>query len=387
MAAPGKKDYYEVLGVPKSATADEIKKAYRKLARKYHPDANHGNPDAEAKFKEINEAHDVLSDQQKKAQYDQFGFVGDAPPPGAGGYGGGFGGFGGTQFDGADLFGDIFGSFFGGGAGGRTSRNPNAPRKGSDLEMSMRITLETAYKGDKRKVEVPREENCSHCGGSGAEPGSKVETCPECHGTGQIERATQTPFGQMVQVVPCVKCGGKGKIVTQPCKECKGSGRVRKTRKIDITIPAGVDTGTRLRVAGEGEAGKNGGPSGDLFILLEVAADKRFQRSGSDLHVKVDIEVPQATLGTTVTIPTFDGNEKLDIPAGTQPGSVLRIKNRGMPRLRGSGKGDLHIHVRVNVPKNLSEKGRQLMAELAKEMNVEVADEKGLFDKIKGKFS
>ncbi len=214
-----------------------------------------------------------------------------------------------------------------------------------------------------------------------------METCPECHGTGQIERAVSTPFGQMAQVVPCVRCGGKGKIVTEPCKVCKGSGRVRKTRKIDVSIPPGVDTGTRMRVSGEGEAGKNGGPNGDLFILLEVAADKRFQRNGPDLHVKVDIEVPQATLGTKVTIPTFDGNEYLDIPAGTQPGSVLRIKNRGMPRLRGSGKGDLHVHVRVNVPKGLSEKGRQLMAELAKEMKVEVAEEKGLFDKIKGKFS
>ena len=384
MAAPGKKDYYDILGVPKSATPEEIKKAYRKLTRKYHPDANPGNEEAERKYKEINEANDVLSDPQKRAQYDQFGFVGDVPPPGAGGFGGEpfFGGGTGGGFD----FGDIFESFFGGGVG-RARANPNAPRRGADLEMATKITLETAYKGATRDVEIPREETCTHCSGSGAEPGTKVETCPECHGTGQLERATQTPFGQMVQVVPCVRCGGKGKIVTTPCKECRGQGRVRRTKKLEVKIPPGVDTGTRLRIAGEGEGGVNGGPSGDLFIMIEVMADKRFQRDGADLHMKVDIAVPQATLGTTVSIPTFDGAEKLDIPAGTQPGSVLRIKNRGMPRLRGSGKGDLHIHVRVNVPKNLSDKGKQLMAELAAEMKVEVAEDKTVLGKIKNKFS
>lgn len=383
MAAPGKKDYYEVLGVPRSATADEIKKAYRKLARKYHPDANPGNEDAEKKFKEINEANDVLGDPQKRAQYDQFGFVGDAPPPPPGA-----GGFGGEPFygGGADFFGDIFESFFGGGTG-RGRANPNAPRRGADLEMSMRITMETAYKGITREVEVPREETCPTCNGSGAEPGTSVDTCPACNGTGQIERATSTPFGQMVQVVPCAQCGGKGKIVKTPCKECHGQGRVRKKRKLDVKIPPGVDTGTRLRIAGEGEGGVNGGPSGDLFILLEVTPDKRFQRDGADLHTKVEIAVPQASMGATVSVPTFDGTEKLDIPAGTQPGSVLRIKNRGMPRLRGTGKGDLHIHIRVAVPKNLSDKGKQLMADLAKEMGVEIAPDKGFLGKIKDKFS
>ena len=381
MAAPGKKDYYEVLGVPRNATADEIKKAYRKLTRKYHPDANPGNEDAERKYKEINEANEVLGDPQKRAQYDQFGFVGDAPPPGSG-YGGEpfFGGMGG------DIFGDIFDNFFGGGMG-RGRVNPNAPRRGSNLEMSMRITLETAYRGAKREVEIPREENCSRCSGSGAEPGSKVETCSSCGGKGQVERAASTPFGQILQVVPCTRCRGTGKVVNTPCTECRGQGRVRRTRKLDVKIPPGVDTGTRLRVTGEGEAGVNGGPAGDLFILLEVASDKRFQREGSDLHTKVDIAVPQATLGASVSIETFDGVEKLDIPAGTQPGSTLRIKNRGMPKLKGTGKGDLYIHVRVGVPKNLSEKGRLLMAELAREMNVEVANGKGLFDKLKDKFS
>ncbi|MDR3280024.1 MAG: molecular chaperone DnaJ [Synergistaceae bacterium] len=373
MAAPGKKDYYEILGVPKGATADEIKRAYRKLARKHHPDANPGNADAEAKFKEINEANDILSDPQKRAQYDQFGFVGDVPPPGSG-----FGG-------GGDLFGDLFENLFGGGAS--RGGNPNGPRRGSDLEMSIRITLETAFRGVSREVEIPREENCPHCDGTGAEPGSNVTTCSACGGRGQVERAANTPFGRMVQVVPCAACGGKGNIIEKPCKDCRGSKRVRRSRKLDVKIPPGVDTGTRLRISGEGEAGRNGGPQGDLFILLEVTPDSRFQRDGADLHVRVDIEIPQAVLGASVSIPTFDGMEKLDVPAGTQPGSVLRIKNRGMPRLRGSGNGDMHIHVRVNVPKNLSSKGKQLMAELASEMKVDVADGKGLLDRIKDKFS
>jgi molecular chaperone DnaJ len=373
VAAPGKKDYYEILGVPKGATADEIKRAYRKLARKHHPDANPGNADAEAKFKEINEANDILSDPQKRAQYDQFGFVGDVPPPGSG-----FGG-------GGDLFGDLFENLFGGGAS--RGGNPNGPRRGSDLEMSIRITLETAFRGVSREVEIPREENCPHCDGTGAEPGSNVTTCSACGGRGQVERAANTPFGRMVQVVPCAACGGKGNIIEKPCKDCRGSKRVRRSRKLDVKIPPGVDTGTRLRISGEGEAGRNGGPQGDLFILLEVTPDSRFQRDGADLHVRVDIEIPQAVLGASVSIPTFDGMEKLDVPAGTQPGSVLRIKNRGMPRLRGSGNGDMHIHVRVNVPKNLSSKGKQLMAELASEMKVDVADGKGLLDRIKDKFS
>ena len=378
MAAPGKKDYYEILGVGRGASADEIKKAYRKLTRKYHPDANPGDAEAEKKYKEINEANEVLSDPQKRTQYDQFGYVGDMPP------GGDFGGFGGPGFGGADfgdLFGDLFGSAFGG--SGRRSVDPNAPRRGNDLEYTMQISLEDAFRGVTKKIEVPRLETCPHCGGSGAEPGTKVETCPTCGGRGQVQQTVNTPFGQMAQVTVCPTCHGKGKVVKTPCRECKGQGRVRKQHSVDVKIPAGIDTGIRLRVSSQGEAGINGGPSGDLFLLIEVKPDRRFQRKGDDLNTSVDIKYPQAALGCEVKIETFDGFETLDIPAGTQPGSKLRIKGRGMPRLRGKGSGDMNILVKVTISKDPSAKERELMEQIAKEMKVTVKNKEGFFDKIK----
>lgn len=373
MAAPGKKDYYEILGVSRGASADEIKKAYRALTRKYHPDANPGDKEAEAKYKEINEANEVLSDPKKRAQYDQFGYVGDVPPDGGFGGPGGFGGFGGQTFTQEDL-GDLFGDLFGGGFGGsrRRSANPNAPRRGDDLEASVRISLEEAYKGTKRKLEIPRMDTCSHCGGTGAEPGSKVEVCPACHGSGQVRQVVNTPFGQMQQVVTCAKCGGKGKTVDRVCTVCRGAGRVRKTQSVEVKIPAGVDNGTRLRVSSKGEAGINGGPAGDLFILTEVMPDARFTRKGDDLNTTIEISYPQAALGCEVKVDTFDGVEKLDIPAGTQAGSKLRIKGRGMPRLRGKGNGDMNILVRVKVPKTLTAKERELLMQLAKETGQQV---------------
>jgi len=376
MAAPGKKkDYYEILGVERGASAEEIKKAYRKLTRKYHPDANPGNAEAEKKYKEINEANEVLSDPEKRAQYDQFGYVGDMPP------GGGFDGFGGTGFGGVDgrgfggadfgdLFGDLFGSAFRN--TGRSSANPNAPRRGNDIEYTMQISLEDAYRGVTRKIEVPRLETCPHCGGDGAEPGTKADTCQTCGGRGQVQQTVNTPFGQMAQIMTCPSCHGKGKTIKTPCHECHGQGRVRRQRTVDVKIPAGVDTGNRLRVSGQGEAGINGGPPGDLFLLIEVKPDRRFQRKGDDLNTAVDITYPQAALGCEVRIETFDGFETLDIPAGTQPGSRLRIRGRGMPRLRGGGNGDMNILVRVNVPKKLSPKERELLEQLAKEMKVSV---------------
>ena len=375
MAAPGKKDYYEILGVGRGASADEIKKAYRKLTRKYHPDANPGDAEAEKKYKEINEANEVLSDPQKRTQYDQFGYVGDMPP------GGDFGGFGGPGFGGADfgdLFGDLFGSAFGG--SGRRSVDPNAPRRGNDLEYTMQISLEDAFRGVTKKIEVPRLETCPHCGGSGAEPGTKVETCPTCGGRGQVQQTVNTPFGQMAQVTVCPTCHGKGKVVKTPCRECKGQGRVRKQHSVDVKIPAGIDTGIRLRVSSQGEAGINGGPSGDLFLLIEVKPDRRFQRKGDDLNTSVDIKYPQAALGCEVKIETFDGFETLDIPAGTQPGSKLRIKGRGMPRLRGKGSGDMNILVKVTISKEPSAKERELLEQIAKEMKVTVKNKEGFFD-------
>ena len=378
MAAPGKKDYYEILGVGRGASADEIKKAYRKLTRKYHPDANPGDAEAEKKYKEINEANEVLSDPQKRTQYDQFGYVGDMPP------GGDFGGFGGPGFGGADfgdLFGDLFGSAFGG--SGRRSVDPNAPRRGNDLEYTMQISLEDAFRAVTKKIEATRLEPCPHCGGSGAEPGTKVETCPTCGGRGQVQQTVNTPFGQMAQVTVCPTCHGKGKVVKTPCRECKGQGRVRKQHSVDVKIPAGIDTGIRLRVSSQGEAGINGGPSGDLFLLIEVKPDRRFQRKGDDLNTSVDIKYPQAALGCEVKIETFDGFETLDIPAGTQPGSKLRIKGRGMPRLRGKGSGDMNILVKVTISKDPSAKERELLEQIAKEMKVTVKNKEGFFDKIK----
>ena len=376
MAAPGKKDYYEILGVGRGASADEIKKAYRKLTRKYHPDANQGDSQAEKKYKEINEANEVLSDPQKRAQYDQFGYVGDMPP---GGDFGGFGGFGGADF--GDLFGDLFGSAFSG--AGRRTVDPNAPRRGNDLEYTMQISLEDAYRGITKKIEVPRLETCPHCGGSGAEPGTNAETCPTCGGPGQVQQTVNTPFGQMAQVTACPTCHGKGKVIKAPCRECRGQGRVRKKHSVDVKIPAGIDTGIRLRVSSQGEAGINGGPSGDLFLLIEVKPDRRFQRKGDDLNTSVDILYPQAVLGCEVKIETFDGSETLDIPAGTQPGSKLRIKGRGMPRLRGKGNGDMNILVRVSISKDPSAKERELLEHIAKEMKVPVKNKEGFFDKIK----
>ena len=376
MAAPGKKDYYEILGVGRGASADDIKKAYRKLTRKYHPDANQGDSEAEKKYKEINEANEVLSDPQKRAQYDQFGYVGDMPP---GGDFGGFGGFGGADF--GDLFGDLFGSAFSG--AGRRTVDPNAPRRGNDLEYTMQISLEDAYRGITKKIEVPRLETCPHCGGSGAEPGTNAETCPTCGGRGQVQQTVNTPFGQMAQVTACPTCHGKGKVIKAPCRECRGQGRVKKKHSVDVKIPAGIDTGIRLRVSSQGEAGINGGPSGDLFLLIEVKPDRRFQRKGDDLNTSVDILYPQAVLGCEVKIETFDGSETLDIPAGTQPGSKLRIKGRGMPRLRGKGNGDMNILVRVSISKDPSAKERELLEHIAKEMKVPVKNKEGFFDKIK----
>ncbi len=375
---PGARDdYYEILGVPRDASAADIKKAYRQLVRKYHPDANPGNKEAEERFKKVNEAYEILGDSQKRTQYDQFGTVGDMPSGGSP-----FEGFGGM----GDLFGDLFESVFSGGAGRRRA-NPNAPRQGDDLEMGVSVTLNEAATGTKKTVEIPRWETCGTCGGSGAAPGTKAETCETCHGAGQVETRQQTPFGQFVSVNACPRCGGTGRFIRTPCSDCGGHGRKRTRKSVDIRIPAGVDSGTRLRISGEGEAGINGGPSGDLFLVVEVAEHPDFKRDGGDLHRKLSVTFPQVALGCTVSVPTLTGEpEPLEIPAGTQPGKVFRIKGKGITRLRGArGAGDLFVHLAVDVPTKLTEKQRALLEALAKEMNVEVADQ-GLFAKFRTLF-
>ena len=349
-----KKDYYEQLGVARNASDDEIKKAFRKLARQYHPDVNRDDPKtAEAKFKEINEAYEILSNQENRAKYDQFGH---AAFDGASGGGAGFGGGG---------INDIFDMFFGGGFGGGGQRR-QGPERGADLRYDMEITLEQAATGYNQEIEIPRPEDCNACQGTGAAAGTHPETCPQCGGSGQAQVVQNTPFGRMVNVTTCSRCRGEGKIVQTPCGECRGRGKVRKNRRIQVTIPAGADNGLRLRVSQGGEAGTRGGPPGDLYVYVSVKRHKTFGRDGDNLIYDLSISFAQVALGDEVEVPTLEGMTKLEIPAGTQTGSVLTIKEKGVPHLRGKGKGDLKVRLTVVTPKKLSDKQRQLLAEFAK---------------------
>ncbi len=379
-----KRDYYEVLGVSKTAAQDELKKAYRKLARKYHPDLNKDNPEAAEKFKECNEAYSVLSDEQKRAQYDQFGHAafengGMGGGPGAGGFGG-FGGFGGSGME------DIFDMFFGGqGRGGRS--NNAGPQRGADLRFDLEISFEEAAFGLEKEISLNRAEKCDHCHGDGAEPGSKVETCPECHGSGYIRFTQNTMFGQMVNERPCSRCHGEGKIISNPCRECRGTGTVKKTKKLKVKIPAGVDNGSRLRVSGEGEAGVKGGPSGDLYVYLYVKPHKFFERDGTTVLCEVPINIVQATLGAEIKVPTLDGQVTMKVPEGTQPGKVLRIKGKGIPSLRGGQRGDQLVRIKVVVPTKLSDKQKdalQKFADISKD-NIN-PEEKSFLNKVKDFF-
>ncbi len=377
-----KRDYYEVLGVQKTATQDELKKAYRKLARKYHPDVNKDNPEAAEKFKECSEAYSVLSDEEKRAQYDQFGHAafenGGAGP-------GGFGGFGGQGFGGAGME-DIFDMFFGGQGRSGMGRN-TGPRRGADLRFDLEISFEEAAFGVEKEIALQRSEKCSHCNGEGAEPGSKVETCPDCHGTGFIRVTQNTMFGQMVNERPCSKCHGEGKIISQPCRECRGTGTVKNVKKLKVKVPAGVDSGSRLRVAGEGEAGLKGGPTGDLYVYLYVKPHKFFERDGTTIMCEVPINIVQATLGDEIRVPTLDGQVTMKIPEGTQPGRVMRIKGKGVARLRGGGRGDQLVRIKVVVPTKLTEKQKEALrsfAEISKD-NIN-PEEKSFLNKVKDFF-
>jgi len=367
-----KRDYYEVLGVDKNATKDEIKKAYRKLSKKYHPDINK-EPDADQKFKEVKEAYETLSDDQKRAHYDQFGHT---DPNQGFGSGADFGGFGGFE--------DIFNTFFG---GGTRRRDPNAPRQGADLQYTMTISFEEAVFGKDIDIEIPKEETCSTCDGSGAKPGTKPETCNHCHGTGQISTEQNTPFGRIVNRRVCYHCDGKGKIVKHKCSTCGGTGKVKKKRKIHIKVPAGVDDGQQLRVAGQGEPGINGGPPGDLYVVFHVRPHEFFVRDGDDIYCEVPISFVQAALGDEIEIPTLHGKVKLKIPAGTQTGTKFRLRGKGVPNVRGYGVGDQHIVVKIVTPKKLTEKQKQLLREFA-DISGETFDEQedSFFDKVKKAF-
>ena len=371
-----KRDYYEALGIERGATEVEIKKAFRSQARKYHPDVNKDNlKESEEKFKEINAAYEILSDPQKRAAYDQYGHAAFEQGGRGGGAGAGFG------FD----MGDIFESFFGGDPFGRGGARRPGPERGADLRYDIEIDLKKAAYGFEDEITVPRTENCPVCEGSGAEPGSKVDTCPKCNGSGQEQVVQNTMFGRMVNTRLCSQCQGEGKIIKTRCKDCQGQGRVQKRRKIKVKIPAGIDTGSRLRVSGEGEAGLRGGSTGDLYVYVHVKADAFFKRDGDDVMCEVPISMTQAALGATLEIPTLFGKEDLDIPEGTQPGATFRMRGKGIPNVhRQSQKGDQLVTVKVSIPKKLDSKQRELLeqfAELTKDKQYH--DGKGFFHKIK----
>ena len=354
--AQEKRDYYEVLGVSRDATEDEIKKAYKKLARKYHPDMNPGDKAAEEKFKEVNEANEVLSDPEKKARYDQFGFAGVDPTYGAGAGGGAYGGAG---FDFGDL-GDIFGSFFGGGFGGG-ARTRNGPRRGDSIRASVAISFTEAAFGCEKEVTLERSEQCPTCKGNGCAPGTTPEVCPDCRGSGVVMRSQRTPFGVMQSQMPCQKCGGTGKIIHQPCQECHGSGSIRHRRTIKVSIPAGIDDGQTISLRGQGHAGRNGGPSGDLLITVMVRPHDIFRREGTAVFCEAPITFAQAVLGGELEIPTIDGKVKYAIPEGTQTGTVFRLKGKGIPVLNGRGRGDQYVTVTIETPTNLNKEQKEAL--------------------------
>lgn len=359
-----KRDYYEVLGVGKSSSDDEIKKAYRSLAKKYHPDLNPGDKEAEAKFKEVNEAYEVLSDHDKKSRYDQFGFAGVDPNfnPGGGGFGGG--GFGGG-FDMGDLggiFGDLFEGF--GFGGGRSQRG--GPQKGENVRVRLGISFFEACMGAKKDVEYSHMANCPDCGGSGAAKGTSPKNCPECGGSGYVKKMSRTPFGNIASTVPCGSCRGKGKVIEKPCTTCRGSGRITKTSRVEINIPAGIDNGQTIPLRGHGDAGVSGGGAGDLYVTVAVRPDPVFERDGFDVYTEIPITYAQAVLGDEITVPTVDGKVKYEIPEGTQSGTTFRLRGKGITVLGGRGKGDQYVKVNVEVPKKLNRSEKEALREFDK---------------------
>lgn len=378
-----KRDFYEVLGVSKTATADEIKKAYRKLTKENHPDLHPGDKACEERFKEANEAYEILSDEEKRRKYDQFGMAAFDPNSGfgAGGFGGGFD-FG----DLSDLFGgigDIFGGGFGGFGGSRRA-DPNAPRKGSDVRANLTISFEEAAFGCQKEVTVPIIEQCSDCKGNGCAPGTTPEVCPDCKGSGQTITQQRTPFGMAQSVGRCSRCGGKGKIIHQPCKTCKGMGNIRRQHKITVKVPEGIDDGQALPMRGKGNAGANNGPAGDLYISISVRPHEIFEREGTSVYIVQDISYAEAALGADIEVPTLDGKVKLTIPEGTQPGAVFRLKGKGIPYLNGKGaRGDQFITVNLAVPKKLTNEQKELLRKFAASMGTSAGKTGGIFGKKK----
>ena len=381
-----KRDYYEVLGLKKGATDEEIKKAYRRLAKSCHPDLHHNDKDCEAKFKELGEAYEVLSDSDKRAKYDQFGHAAFDPSFGAGA-GGGAGGYGGG-FSGG--FGDIFGDIFGGGfgdifGGGQSSRN--GPRRGENIRVGISISFEEAAFGCVKSVSVPRVEKCEKCGGSGAKAGSNVENCPNCGGSGVVRQQQRTPLGVFSTTGACPRCNGKGKIIKEPCETCHGAGTTRSQRKISINIPAGIDDGQTVSLRDQGHAGANGGPNGDLLVTVDVTPHSEFERDGTSVLCTMPISFTQAALGTEIEVSTLDGKVKYTIPEGTQTGTVFRLRGKGIPYLRGGGRGDQFVTVRVETPKNLNSEQKELLRKLEETMGGKTTDDRnrGFFDKKKKK--
>ena len=371
-----KKDYYEVLGVPRNASEDDIRRAYRRKAMDYHPDRNK-RPDAEEKFKEVNEAYQVLADDEKRGQYDRFGHAG------VGASAGGARGFDG--FDGFRGFGDIFDSFFGDVAG----RRRRGPQRGRDIETKVGLPFEEAAFGVEREVEVNRIEGCSQCSGSGSEPGTTPNTCATCRGMGQVRQSQQTMFGNFSQVAPCPACKGRGSIITNPCDACRGLGTERRKRRIAVKIPAGVETGMQVRLTGEGDSSPDGGPSGNLYLTMNVEPHPFFKREGDDLLYDLPVSFPQAALGADLEVPSLNGVETVKIPAGTQPATVFRIRGKGIPHVNGGRKGDLLVSVKLEVPTSIDSQQRKLLEELARHGQPEdesAERQKGLFDKIKDVF-
>ena len=378
-----KRDYYEVIGVEKGASEEEIKKAFRKQAKKYHPDLNPGDKEAEAKFKEVNEAYEVLSDKDKRARYDRFGFAGVDPNYGAGASPYGAGNPFGQDID----LGDIFNSFFGGFGGGRSPRNQNAPRRGSDVEATVTITFEEAAKGCKKEVTYQNVERCSECSGTGASKGTQMKPCSNCNGTGQTTVQKRTPFGIVQTTQACEKCRGKGKIIEKPCPKCSGQGRIRSSKTISVTIPAGISQDQILNIGGHGNSGYNNGPAGDLHVYINVKKHDIFERKGDDVWCEIPLTFSQAALGHEVIVPTLDGKVSYKVHPGTQPGDIFKLKEKGIQHLNSRGRGDQYVRVTIEVPKNLTEEQKKALNhfdELCSQSNY--SKRSSFFEKIKNIF-